>query len=1016
MKRIWLKLTAAWIFLGAYIGASATILIESAIDGEGSTKQSDAITSQVQDAIDKNYDKNAIKEISDFQVSFDQDIASRPFFPGDVLSYSISYQPIDTTYKNLIWTIEDESVLTVNESQQTILFKAPGTSSITIQSERNEKLAKSFAFTCRKIPVSEIRIKKETVELNVGDVYTLEPVVLPENATFKDVAFASTDSAVIEVDSESGAVKAVNDGTAEAIITSIDDPGISAKVPFKVNMVESPDFSIDSISVSGNLGYLNYNKPSLTVKASYTHRAAPFDPAKVHVAFFGDDGMLTFSGVKKIAYGSFQFNVSLKNKELVMADSFSEKNVSFDLTYGECGASSSLKIVPLMKLAIADLDASAIQPLTFRHIFLEKLSNEFNEPLSISVPLKPGLVADQYDKTRFDFELLDAEGNAYPSGYFGSPSRSYLSFTAPYAASSLPVEGKVIYYPDKNDRSSFLTFPFHYEEIRDVESTITGLRFKRLSKERATEFLIGKSYTNADLSGLFATEVVVTSNNAKVKNSLQKAPLTITAGDDDGVSIVKSSSGQITSLTFEEEKETTLTLSTPLAPLTETFAIKGVSKPNEFTFLVDGEPFDGSSLTIGKDQDKTFDIAAAFSTNLVGGDNVVTPVEIDLSWVLPANLKDSLAVAEGAFAVKGIRQSEDGDPVKIVFQASKGGVLVFEKEIEINVDYVPVRASEFALSFSLSLVPNEFNKPNENCSIVPVGSVIGGKIEMNKDATNQKVLFSSSAPSIVSVDAKTGLCEALAPGKAIIRAVSQDDLSISDSKTIEVVETVAPFTLDLEKMKLASNAEVKSDEKGNPTSYLINLEFGSAYSIFIHTDVPCSSSNLNFSYGPSSSDSHSVRVDKAGNLMTIGVGDDVIRISYSNGLQTYFRDVTFRVRKNYRFTWSQLTLIVRKSLGHFSLFAVTALCSIAFIFLFFRKPLWKILALLTSGVLGFSLAGFSELIQLYTPGRSCKWSDVGIDTAGYMLSICLALLIYGIVLLVLFFKNRKKEKGAKEGK
>ena len=166
--------------MGAYIGASATILIESAIDGEGSTKQSDAITSQVQDAIDKNYDKNAIKEISDFQVSFDQDIASRPFFPGDVLSYSISYQPIDTTYKNLIWTIEDESVLTVNESQQTILFKAPGTSSITIQSERNEKLAKSFAFTCRKIPVSEIRIKKETVELNVGDVYTLEPVVLPE--------------------------------------------------------------------------------------------------------------------------------------------------------------------------------------------------------------------------------------------------------------------------------------------------------------------------------------------------------------------------------------------------------------------------------------------------------------------------------------------------------------------------------------------------------------------------------------------------------------------------------------------------------------------------------------------------------------------------------------------------------------------------------------------------------------------------------------------------------------------
>ena len=1015
MKRNWLKLTAAWIFLGAYIGASATILIESAIDGEGSTKQSDAITSQVQDAIDKNYDKNAIKEISDFQVSFDQDITSHSFFPGDVLSYSVSYQPIDTTYKNLIWTVEDDSVLTVNESQQTILFKAPGTSSITIQSERNDKLKKSFDLTCQKIPVSEIRVDKETVELNVGDVHTLEPVVLPENATFKDVTFASTNSSVIEVDAKSGAVKAINEGTAEAIITSVDDPGVSVKVPFKVHMVESPDFDIESISIPGNLGYLNYNKASLTMKASYTHRAAPFDPSKVNVTFSGDEGMLAFSNVKKITYGSFQFNVSLKNKNLVNGDSFLEKNVSLSLFYGECSASSSLKIIPLKKLTLDDLNASSVKPLTFHHILLEKLSSEFNEPLSISVPLKSGVVADQYDRTRFDFELLDANGNPYPSGYFGNQSRSYLSFSAPYAATSLPVEGKVVYYPDKNDHSSSLTFPFHYEEIHDAESTISGLRFKNLSKEKPTEFLVGKTYSNADLSGIFATEVVVTSSNAKVKNSLQKAPLTIALGDGSGVSVVKSSSGQITSLTFEEEKQTTLTLSTSLTSLTETFAIKGVSKPNQFSLLVDGEAFEGSSLTISKDQDKTFDISAAFSTNLVGGKNVVTPVEVDMSWVLPANLKNSLAVAEGAFAVKGIRQSEDGGPIKITFQASKDGVLVFEKELEINVDYIPVRASEFDLSFFLSLAPNEFNKPNGNCSIVPVGSVIGGKTAMNEDATNQKVLFSSSAPSILSVNAKTGLCEALAPGKATIRAVSQDDLSISDSKTIEVVETVSPFTLDLEKMKLSSKADVTTDEKGNPTSYLVNLEFGSAYSIFIHTDIPCSSSNLTFSYGPSSSGAHSVRVDKAGNITTIGAGDDVIRITYSNGLQTYTRDVTFRVAKNYRFTWSQLTLIVRKSLGHFSLFAVTALCSIGFIFLFFRKPLHKVLGLLVSGVLGFSLAGFSELIQLYTPGRSCKWSDVGIDTAGYMLSICLALIVYGIVLLVLYLKKRKKGNSKKDG-
>ena len=85
-----LKKGISFVCLGAYIGASLTILIESAIDGDHTSKQSDVITGQVQDMIDRNYDKNALKDIEDFNITFAESIEGRSFHAGDTLAYSVS--------------------------------------------------------------------------------------------------------------------------------------------------------------------------------------------------------------------------------------------------------------------------------------------------------------------------------------------------------------------------------------------------------------------------------------------------------------------------------------------------------------------------------------------------------------------------------------------------------------------------------------------------------------------------------------------------------------------------------------------------------------------------------------------------------------------------------------------------------------------------------------------------------------------------------------------------------------
>lgn len=67
-----------------------------------------------------------------------------------------------------------------------------------------------------------------------------------------------------------------------------------------------------------------------------------------------------------------------------------------------------------------------------------------------------------------------------------------------------------------------------------------------------------------------------------------------------------------------------------------------------------------------------------------------------------------------------------------------------------------------------------------------------------------------------------------------------------------------------------------------------------------------------------------------------------------------------------------------------------------------------------SSVLGFCVAGFSELAQFYTPNRSAQWRDVGIDFGGYMTTIVIFLICVGIWELIKYLARRRKNKVKKE--
>lgn len=106
--------------------------------------------------------------------------------------------------------------------------------------------------------------------------------------------------------------------------------------------------------------------------------------------------------------------------------------------------------------------------------------------------------------------------------------------------------------------------------------------------------------------------------------------------------------------------------------------------------------------------------------------------------------------------------------------------------------------------------------------------------------------------------------------------------------------------------------------------------------------------------------------------------------------------------------------LVRKGLGHFSLFLILGFGFFSTFFLLI-KPRWVSLPL--SLLSAFVVAGISEMFQLpvFTSGRYATWQDVAIDFLGALSGIGIAVIAVSIVGLIWFkaqpesFKNMKNE-------
>lgn len=1034
VKKNILKNICEWSSLGLFILSSLIILIESGMDGESSGEQSGAITGQVQDAIDKNYDKESFKAIKDFDLTFSKPIERKTFYVGDSLTYLTSYTPEDTSYKSLAFEVleneySSKDVLIIKEESSSIFFKKKGNATLEVTSKKNNKLKKTYSFKVEDVLPTKIELLKENKEpltnitLAVGDTYLINPTFSPVNATNKELTYKVGEDNIIEVNSL-GLIKANNIGTTLLNICSSINETISTQLEVTVKPIIDISMPISSLKIDKDLGYLNENVLSKKVVGKYQNTLANFDIKKLHFLFNRNEtySLLDIKDLKRTSLGEFSFEISLSSeaKRKLEEGSLTSEEIKLSIYYEDmnnAAINSVIAIKSAKSLTILDIDQTNIpSSISPRGVTFKKIDNQiYYEPIVLNYHLLDKTNEQNlFKKDNFKLNVIAKDGTTNLNSSFNIIGDAFSFSLYPLTTSTPILEGTIKYYPNK-DSDEYLSTDFKYLSLIDNKATFKGIELP-LNKDIETNFLVGMPYKNSDLlGGLFKGNILLNEEDESLKNIFNNAAINEEIINNDNVAQATKKDNQIESLTFL--KTGTITLNLQFLNQVQQYFLKGVATPNSYETYLDGKLLNDDLINISKGEKKIIEERAYLDTPLNNGEKLRKEANITYNYSLKEEDKSYLTYKydENTSFHYLVGNITSLTPIELNLTTNYLGTSnSFTKKV--TVSYIAVKENDFSLNIRKISSPNEYNEPSKDCSIVPLGSLLLAETTFINSPSNQRVTYSSSNSEVLNVDSLSGEIKALKVGEASIEAISNDNPSIKKAFKIKVVDTVSPFLLDLDLFKPNTYKEMYRD--GKFTGFYVWLNYGTSYRFAYKTSMPSTSSS--FTYLINSIEGEKVKeavsIDKIGNIETLAVGRNEVFVDYTEGLETYSLKVVIEIIRNYKVSQNQIAMLIRKGLGHFSLFAVTAVFALIFIFLAFDTPLTRLVALAISEIIGFSLAGFSELIQLYTPGRGCSFFDVGIDTAGFSLVVIIGLIILFIPWITKIIKDKKIKKLEKKSK
>ena len=171
---------------------------------------------------------------------------------GESRGFIIEITPANASNQTLTWITDNPTVATVVDG--IVTAHAEGTATITVTT------ADGISASCVLhviIPADSVTITQTEAEIYIGQPFALTVTVLPENATYKTLAWTSSDETVATVN-ENGVITATTTGTTTITATTIDGKTATCALTVKAGEIEFTLTEDSSFYVV--TGYTGYEK------------------------------------------------------------------------------------------------------------------------------------------------------------------------------------------------------------------------------------------------------------------------------------------------------------------------------------------------------------------------------------------------------------------------------------------------------------------------------------------------------------------------------------------------------------------------------------------------------------------------------------------------------------------------------------------------------------------------------------------------------------------------------------
>lgn len=155
-------------------------------------------------------------------------------------------------------------------------------------------------------------------------------------------------------------------------------------------------------------------------------------------------------------------------------------------------------------------------------------------------------------------------------------------------------------------------------------------------------------------------------------------------------------------------------------------------------------------------------------------------------------------------------------------------------------------------------------------------------------------------------------------------------------------------------------------------------------------------------------------IGQDGIITPVKVGKTTLTAKIDNGFN-FSRTITVNLEvkpQNFIRDMGDFFFKIRKGIGHFGAFLVFAICSLMFYTINVKRKYW-FYSIPFAFLQGLGVAALTEFTQFFTPGRSGLMSDVILDFFGFSVGGVFTMIIIISVVFIPYFIRRRKEKQKK---